>query len=59
MIIPKYQNTKNIRDRNNYYFDGVFYFYITKNKQIQKYNVSHELQLLNILPNYLTLLKIL
>ena len=43
---PKYENRKKIKDRNNYYFDGVFYFYITKNKQIQKYNVPTELQLL-------------
>ena len=43
---PKYENRKKIKDRNNYYFDGVFYFYITKNKQIQKYNVPPELRLL-------------
>jgi hypothetical protein len=43
---PKYENRKKIKDRNNYYFDGVFYFYITKNKQIQKYDVPSELQLL-------------
>jgi hypothetical protein len=43
---PKYENRKKIKDRNNYYYDGVFYFYVTKNKQIQKYNVPLELQLL-------------
>jgi len=43
---PKYENRKKFKDRNNYYFDGVFYFYITKNKQIQKYNVPIELRLL-------------
>ena len=43
---PKYENRKKIKDRNNYYFDGVFYFYVTKNKQIQKYNVPPELRLL-------------
>jgi len=43
---PKYETRKKINDRNNYYFDGVFYFYMTKNKQIQKYNVPSELQLL-------------
>ena len=43
---PKYENRKKIKDRNNYYFDGIFYFYVTKNKQIQKYNVPPELQLL-------------
>jgi len=43
---PKYENRKKIKDRNNYYFDGVFYFYITKNKQIQKYNVPPELRVL-------------
>jgi hypothetical protein len=43
---PKFETRKKINDRNNYYFDGVFYFYITKNKQIQKYNVPSELQLI-------------
>jgi len=43
---PKYENRKKIKDRNNYYYDGVFYFYVTKNKQIQKYNVPPELRLL-------------
>jgi len=43
---PKYENRKKFKDRNNYYFDGVFYFYVTKNKQIQKYNVPPELRLL-------------
>jgi len=43
---PKFETRKKINDRNNYYFDGVFYFYITKNKQIQKYNVPIELRLL-------------
>ncbi len=43
---PKFETRKKINDRNNYYFDGVFYFYITKNKQIQKYNVPHELRIL-------------
>ena len=43
---PKYETRKKINDRNNYYFDGVFYFYMTKNKQIQKYNVPHELRIL-------------
>jgi hypothetical protein len=43
---PKYENRKKIKDRNNYYFDGIFYFYVTKNKAIQKYNVPPELQVL-------------
>jgi hypothetical protein len=43
---PKYETRKKINDRNNYYFDGIFYFYITKNKQIQKYNVPPELRIL-------------
>ncbi len=43
---PKYENRKKFKDRNNYYYNGVFYFYVTKNKEIQKYNVSLELQLL-------------
>lgn len=41
---PKYENRKKIKDRNNYYFDGIFYFYVTKNKQIQKYNIPPELR---------------
>ncbi len=43
---PKYENRKKFKDRNNYYLDGVFYFYITKNKAIQKYNVPPELRVL-------------
>ena len=43
---PKYEIRKKIADRNNYYYDGVFYFYITKNKAIQKYDVPPELQFL-------------
>ena len=43
---PKYETRKKINDRNNYYYNGVFYFYITKNKQIQKYDVPYELQVL-------------
>jgi len=43
---PKYENRKKFKDRNNYYYNGVFYFYVTKNKEIQKYNVPLELQLL-------------
>lgn len=43
---PKYETRKKSNDRNNYYYNGVFYFYITKNKQIQKYDVPPELQLL-------------
>jgi hypothetical protein len=43
---PKYELRKKITDRNNYYYDGVFYFYITKNKEIQKYDVPPELRIL-------------
>ncbi len=43
---PKYETRKKINDRNNYYYNGVFYFYITKNKQIQKYDVPSQLQVL-------------
>jgi len=43
---PKYENRKKFKDRNNYYYNGVFYFYVTKNKEIQKYNVPLELQFL-------------
>ena len=43
---PKFEIRKKVKDRNNYYYDGVFYFYITKNKAIQKYNVPSELRLL-------------
>ena len=43
---PKYEMKKKSNDRNNYYYDGIFYFYITKNKQIQKYDVPSELKIL-------------
>ena len=43
---PKYEMKKKSNDRNNYYYDGMFYFYITKNKQIQKYDVPSELKIL-------------
>jgi len=43
---PKYETRKKRNDRNNYYYDGVFYFYITKNKEMQKYEVPSELRLL-------------
>jgi hypothetical protein len=43
---PKYENRKKFKDKNNYYYNGVFYFYITKNKEIQKYEVPSELCLL-------------
>ena len=43
---PKYETRKKINERNNYYYDGVFYFYITKDKQIQKYDVPSELKIL-------------
>jgi hypothetical protein len=33
----------NIQKRNNYYFDGYFYFYRTKNKNIQVFKVPHQL----------------
>ena len=43
---PKYEMKKKSNDRNNYYYDGMIYFYITKNKQIQKYDVPSELKIL-------------
>lgn len=32
-----------LKDRNNYYYDKIFYFNITKNKTIQKYDVPFDL----------------
>ena len=52
---PKYETRKKINERNNYYYDGVFYFYITKDKQIQKYDVPSELKIL--IENEITLIN--
>jgi len=40
---PLNEEKKEISDRNNYYYNGVFYFYRTKNKDIQKFIVPNEL----------------
>ncbi len=40
---PINEEKKTISDRNNYYYNGVFYFYRTKNKDVQKFIVPFEL----------------
>lgn len=40
---PLNEEKKDISDRNNYYYNGVFYFYRTKNKDIQRFIVPNEL----------------
>jgi len=40
---PLNEEKKDISNRNNYYYNGVFYFYRTKNKDIQKFIVPNEL----------------
>ena len=40
---PYNEEKKEIYKRNNYYYNGVFYFYRTKTKEIQKFNVPKEL----------------
>ena len=40
---PLNEEKKEISDRNNYYYNGVFYFYRTKNKDIQRFIVPNEL----------------
>ena len=45
-IEPHNEHKKIISDRNNYYFNGKFYFYRTKNKDIQLFIVPPELNLL-------------
>jgi len=45
-IEPVNEEKKKISDRNNYYYNGVFYFYRTKNKDIQRFIIPNELDLL-------------
>ncbi len=40
---PYNEEKKEIYKRNNYYYNGVFYFYRTKTKEIQRFNVPKEL----------------
>jgi len=48
---PLLEETKKINERNNYYYNGKFYFYRTKNKEIQEFHISQELNQLII--NYI------
>ncbi len=48
---PINEEKKTISDRNNYYYNGVFYFYRTKNKDIQKFIVPSELD--SIIKDYI------
>ena len=40
---PFQEEKKIINERNNYYYNGIFYFYRTKNKEIQRFKVPEEL----------------
>lgn len=40
---PYHEEKKQIYNRNNYYYNGYFYFYRTKNKEIQKFKIPDEL----------------
>ena len=40
---PKKENKLKINERNNYYYNKQFYFNVTKNKDIQQYNIPDEL----------------
>jgi len=40
---PLKEEKKLINERNNYYYNGIFYFFRTKTKEIQKFNVPNEL----------------
>ena len=42
--IPKTEKKIKLEKRNNYYFNGMFYFNVTKNKDIQQYDVPNELK---------------
>lgn len=43
---PYKEEKKQFYNRNNYYYDGYFYFYRTKNKEIQKFKVPDELNVI-------------
>jgi len=40
---PYKEEKKEIYKRNNYYYNGIFYFFRTKTKEIQRFNVPKEL----------------
>lgn len=40
---PLNEEKKEFSNRNNYYFNGIFFFYRTKNKEVQKFIVPNEL----------------
>jgi len=48
---PLHEDKKIIYLRNNYYYNGIFYFFRTKNKHIQQFNVPLELN--NIIKDYI------
>jgi hypothetical protein len=48
---PINEEKKKINERNNYYFNKKFYFYRTKNKDIQIFNVPNELD--ELIKNYI------
>ena len=48
---PINEEKKIISERNNYYYNGLFYFYRTKNKDIQKFIVPAELD--SIIKDYI------
>jgi hypothetical protein len=42
-IKPKKENKLKMNERNNYYYNKQFYFNVTKNKDIQQYDIPEEL----------------
>jgi len=44
--IPKKENKLKINERNNYYYNKKFYFNVTKNKDIQQFDIPDELDTL-------------
>ena len=42
-IKPKKENKLNMNERNNYYYNKQFYFNVTKNKDIQQFDIPDEL----------------
>jgi len=44
--IPNKENKLKINERNNYYYNKQFYFNVTKNKDIQKFDIPDELDTL-------------
>ncbi len=41
---PKKENKLKMNERNNYYYNKEFYFNVTKNKDIQQFNIPDELE---------------